>query len=81
MNLYWPCNQLTGEHVFIWSCGDTSDLPHKSLKCSCGAFSFGEYIPMPEMIRDRNTPEEDEAWKCLDEKAVGWRESEGIHGR
>jgi len=33
------------------------------------------------LARDWDTPDEDEAWKCLDEKALGWRESEGIHGR
>jgi len=44
-NLYYPCNQITGEHVFVYSGHNTNDLPDKSLRCACGAFSFGESRP------------------------------------
>lgn len=46
-NLYYPCNQITGEHVFVYSGHNTNDLPDKSLRCACGAFSFGESRPTP----------------------------------
>ena len=42
MSLYYPCNQITNEHVFVWTGGGSSDLPDKGLRCFCGAYSFSE---------------------------------------